>query len=132
VASVLGVEEGVLDDFLRDKNMLLLLDNCEHLLDTCAKAVGLWLGQLGPDTAGYQAILSWRTSRNVEVREQWTGVVRGTQAFLIRVQTLGSAYDRLLSAINTFSSSFTLEVPAPFGASRNDSLFRWGGGGGRS
>jgi predicted ATPase len=48
VASVLGVEEQVLDDSLRDKNMLLLLDNCEHLLDTCAKAVSTWLGQ-APD-----------------------------------------------------------------------------------
>ena len=82
--------------------------------------------QLGPDTSGYQALLSWRTSSNVEVREQWTGVVRGTQAFLIQMQTLRSASDRLLSAINAFSSSFTLEVPAPFGASRNDSLFQWG------
>ena len=83
--------------------------------------------QLGPDTTGYQALLSWGTSSGLEVREQWTGVVRGTQGFLIRVQTLGSEYNPLLSAINAFSSSFTLEVPAPFGASRNDSLFRWGG-----
>ena len=83
--------------------------------------------QMGSETAGYQALLSWRTDTGLEVREQWTGVVRGTQAFLIRVQTLGSEYSRLLSAINAFSSSFTLEVPAPFGASRNDSLFQWGG-----
>ena len=83
--------------------------------------------QLGPDTAGYQALLTWRTSSGLDVREQWTGVVRGTQAFLIRVLTPASGYDASLSAINAFSSSFTLEVPAPFGASRNNSLFRWGG-----
>ena len=41
VASVLGVEEEVLDDSLCDKNMLLLLDNCEHLLDTCGRALTL-------------------------------------------------------------------------------------------
>ena len=45
VASVLGVEEQFLNDFLHDKNTLLLLDNCEHLLDTCAQAVSRWLGQ---------------------------------------------------------------------------------------
>ena len=45
VASILGVQEEVLNDFLNDKNMLLLLDNCEHLLDTCARAVGKWLGK---------------------------------------------------------------------------------------
>ena len=83
--------------------------------------------QLGPDTAGYQALLTWRTDSGVDVREQWTEVVRGTKAFLIRVVTLASGYDPLLSAINAFSSSFTLEVPTPFGASRNNSLFRWGG-----
>ena len=82
---------------------------------------------LGPDTAGYRALLSWRTDTDLEVREQWTGVVRGTQAFLIRVQMLESGYQGLLGAIDAFSSSFTPETPAPFGASRNDSLFRWGG-----
>ena len=83
--------------------------------------------QLGPDTAGYQATLSWSTSQGIEVRERWTGVVRGTQAFLVRVQTLASEYQRLFSAIDGFSSSFTLEVPEPFGASQSDSLFQWGG-----
>ena len=48
VASVLGVEEEALNDSLHDKNLLLLLDNCEHLLDTCAKSVSAWLGQ-APD-----------------------------------------------------------------------------------
>ena len=48
VASVLGVEEAALDDSFHDKNMLLLLDNCEHLSDTCARAVSTWLGQ-APD-----------------------------------------------------------------------------------
>ena len=43
VASVLGVEEQVMNDFLRDKS-LLLLDNCEHLLDNCARSVSTWLG----------------------------------------------------------------------------------------
>jgi predicted ATPase len=45
VASVLGVEEEALNNSLREKNLLLLLDNCEHLLDTCARAVSTWLGQ---------------------------------------------------------------------------------------
>ena len=83
--------------------------------------------QLGPDTGGYQAVFAASTDTGLEMREQWTGVIRGTQAFLIRVATPAAEYDRLASAINAFSSSFTLEVPAPFGASRNDSLFLLGG-----
>ncbi len=47
VASVLGLRaqlgmslNELLVDFLRDKELLLILDNCEHLLDGCAQLVG--------------------------------------------------------------------------------------------
>ena len=37
VASVLEVGEHVLDSYLEDKSLLLILDNCEHLVDSCAQ-----------------------------------------------------------------------------------------------
>jgi predicted ATPase/class 3 adenylate cyclase/Tfp pilus assembly protein PilF len=46
IATVLGLKEEpgtpiarTLTDYLRDKRLLLLLDNCEHLLDACARLV---------------------------------------------------------------------------------------------
>jgi predicted ATPase/class 3 adenylate cyclase len=46
VASVFGVREQLgmaveelLIDFLREKNLLLIVDNCEHLVDTCAQLI---------------------------------------------------------------------------------------------
>ena len=37
VSSVLGVGEEALYDFLEDKSTLLILDNCEHMVDGCAE-----------------------------------------------------------------------------------------------
>ena len=48
VASVFEVAEDGLSDFLRGKSVLIILDNCEHLLDSCAQLVHRLL-QLGPD-----------------------------------------------------------------------------------
>ena len=37
VTSVLGVGEEALYDYLEDKSTLLILDNCEHMIDACAE-----------------------------------------------------------------------------------------------
>ena len=37
VSSVLGVGEEALYDYLEDKSTLLILDNCEHIVDACAE-----------------------------------------------------------------------------------------------
>ena len=37
VSSVLGVGEEALYDYLKDKSLLLILDNCEHMVDGCAE-----------------------------------------------------------------------------------------------
>ena len=37
VTSVLGVGEEALYDYLEDKSTLLILDNCEHMVDACAE-----------------------------------------------------------------------------------------------
>ena len=47
VASALRVVLGALEDFLRDKSLLIILDNCEHLLEACAQVAHEFL-QLGP------------------------------------------------------------------------------------
>jgi predicted ATPase/DNA-binding CsgD family transcriptional regulator len=50
VASTLGVRERprsslteALSDYLRTRNLLLILDNCEHLIDACAELAEEWL-----------------------------------------------------------------------------------------
>jgi non-specific serine/threonine protein kinase len=50
VASTLGVRErpgssltGALSDYLRTRKLLLILDNCEHLIDACAELAEEWL-----------------------------------------------------------------------------------------
>ena len=83
--------------------------------------------ELGAGTSGYRALLARSASDGTEFRESWTGVVRGTQAFLVRVITLQTEYAQLADTVDAFASSFTLEVPAPFGASQADSLFQLGG-----
>ena len=40
VSSVLGVGEEALSDYLEDKSTLLILDNCEHMVDGCAEFAG--------------------------------------------------------------------------------------------
>jgi predicted ATPase/class 3 adenylate cyclase len=54
VASALGVQEepgrrlqATLTESLRDRRLLLLLDNCEHLIATCADLAGTLLAQCG-------------------------------------------------------------------------------------
>jgi predicted ATPase len=50
VGSTLGVRErpgssltGALSDYLRTRKLLLILDNCEHLIDACAELAEAWL-----------------------------------------------------------------------------------------
>ena len=43
VTSVLGVGEEALYDYLEDKSTLLILDNCEHMVDACAEFAGTLL-----------------------------------------------------------------------------------------
>jgi predicted ATPase len=55
MASVLGLKEEpgkpitqTLAEYLRDKQLLILLDNCEHLLDACARIADALLRSCGP------------------------------------------------------------------------------------
>ena len=71
------------------------------------------------------------TSRPTEeggmVVDLWTAVARGSQMFLLRVQTDEADWPTFEEQANAFIESFTLQTPMPFGASREDSLFQWWG-----
>ena len=82
--------------------------------------------QLGKDTSGYFVLLDWAASTGIGIQEHWTGVMRGTQAFLIQVITL-SPGPELLDAIKAFSSSFTLEERDPQAAYGLESLSLYAG-----
>ncbi|MCH8309817.1 MAG: TIR domain-containing protein, partial [Chloroflexi bacterium] len=45
VAQALGVEVEALNETLQSRDMLLMLDNCEHVLNACAQSASTWLGQ---------------------------------------------------------------------------------------
>ncbi|MGE5140501.1 MAG: ATP-binding protein [Rudaea sp.] len=75
VASALGINEEssrpgveVLEDFLRGKNLLLILDNCEHLVEACAQLAdhllracsGLKILASGREPLGIAGELAWR------------------------------------------------------------------------
>lgn len=52
VAQAFGLQElpftplaAMVTDYLRDKQLLLLLDNCEHMIETCARLADDWLHQ---------------------------------------------------------------------------------------
>jgi len=68
VASVLGVSENPdrslensIHDWLRDRELLLVLDNCEHLLDVCARLAHAWLRA----TPGLRVLATSRESLKV-------------------------------------------------------------------
>ena len=69
VATVLGVTEEpgkpitqTLSEHLKDKRLLLLLDNCEHLLDACAKLADTLLRQC-PDVRFWRAAVKRSASQ---------------------------------------------------------------------
>ena len=59
--------------------------------------------------------------------DMWTAVARGSQMFLLRVQTALESWPDIESQGNAFVDSFALQSPMPFGASRDDSLFQYWG-----
>ena len=83
--------------------------------------------RLGTGTEGYQALIDWGPVTGIEIKEQWTGVVRDTQAFLIRVFGPSASFDPLLGTINDFAQSFTLEERQPPEPSPTDTLWLRGG-----
>ncbi len=80
----------------------------------------------GADSGHSVTMASTLESGNV-LFEVWTVVIRGSQVFLLRVQTAEQDWPAVGTQVNAFMDSFALQTPMPFGASRDDSLFlHWG------
>ncbi|MCE2465465.1 MAG: peptide ABC transporter substrate-binding protein [Dehalococcoidia bacterium] len=81
-----------------------------------------------PDSSSaHQTTFGYQGEGGALIQELWRVVVRGSQIFLLRVQAPPDAWESIADQANTFVDSFTLETPAPFGASRDDSLFQYWG-----
>ncbi|MDD9995191.1 MAG: peptide ABC transporter substrate-binding protein, partial [Dehalococcoidia bacterium] len=77
--------------------------------------------------SAHQLFTSNPTQGGGMVVDLWTAVARGSQMFLLRVQTDEADWPTFEEQANAFTDSFRLQTPMPFGASREDSLFQWWG-----
>ena len=78
-------------------------------------------------SSAHQTIFGYEREEGPAIQELWQVVIRGSQIFLLRVQVLQNTWDAVAPQVDTFVDSFVLETPAPFGASRDDSLFQYWG-----
>ncbi len=81
-----------------------------------------------PDSSSaHQTTFGYEGEGGSLVRELWQVIIRGSQIFLLRVQAPQDAWDAIAPQADALVDSFVLETPAPFGASRDDSLFQYWG-----
>ena len=73
---------------------------------------------VGEVTRGYQMVFEWNS--DLGIKEQWTGVIRGAQGYIIRTFGTATDYDRLRDTIDAAVSTFTLLDPDPEQASSDD------------
>ena len=80
----------------------------------------------GADSA-FQSLDSLRLGDGTVITALTTVIVRDSQIFEIHVATLEDLWPRVQERATSFTDSFRLETPSPFGVSREDSLFQlWG------
>ena len=108
------------------------------------RSVESWLDaqltQLGPDithrsgpyslpgaNSAHQSLHDWLLDDGTVITQLSTVIARGSQIFWLRVATIEDFWPRVERQANSFTDSFTLETPMPFGVSRNDSLFQYWG-----
>ena len=77
--------------------------------------------------SAHQLLTSRPTNTNRILTDLWTSIARDSQMFLLRVQTAEADWPDFEAQANAFMDSFTLQSPAPFGASIDDSLFQYWG-----
>ena len=80
----------------------------------------------GADSA-HQSLDDWVLEDGTVITELTTVIARGSQIFWLRVATIEGLWPRVQPQANSFTDSFTVETPMPFGVSRNDSLFQYWG-----
>ncbi len=80
----------------------------------------------GADSA-HRTLMSYPQQDGSVIVDLWAVVVRGSQVFLLRVQTTETLWPEVSTEANAFVDSFVLREPTFFGASRKDSLFQYWG-----
>ncbi len=117
VASVFGLQEQLersiavaLEDYFREKSLLLILDNCEHLLEECAKfaetclkqAAGLRILATSREALSIGGEIAWRLpSLSLPTAEQVTsGQLLDSDAVQLFVDRARTASDRFSATKN--------------------------------
>ena len=77
--------------------------------------------------SGFQSLDSWSLDDGTAITVLTTVIVRGSQIFEIHVGTLEDLWPRVQEKATSFTDSFKLETPSPFGVSTEDSLFQYWG-----
>ena len=77
--------------------------------------------------SAHQLLTSRPSENGSQLVDLWTAVARGSQMFLLRVQTDEQVWSTFETEAHAYMDSFMLHAPMPFGASREDSLFQWWG-----
>ena len=80
----------------------------------------------GADSA-FQSLDRWRLDDGTAITVLTTVIARRSQVFQIHVGTLEDHWPEVQERANSFTDSFTLETPSPFGVSTEDSLFQYWG-----
>ena len=78
-------------------------------------------------SSGHRTLMAYTQQNGTVIVDYWTVVVRGSQVFLLRVQTTEGLWTDVRSKAIAFADSFSLQEPMPFGASPKDSLFQYWG-----
>lgn len=73
---------------------------------------------VGAATPSFQMVFEWNA--DLGIKEQWTGVIRGEQGYIIRAFGTATDYDRLRETLDAIVSTFTLLDPDPEQASSDD------------
>lgn len=77
--------------------------------------------------SGFQSLDSLRLDDGTVITALTTVIIRDSQIFEIHVATLEDLWPRVEEQATSFTDSFRLEAPSPFGVSREDSLFQYWG-----
>jgi len=108
MAQVFGLQEvpfrplvSLVMDYLREKNLLLILDNCEHLIEACARLADDLLHQ----SAGLKILASSRESLGIAGEVSYhvpsLGTTESTQLFAERARSVNSNFS--LTEVNASS-----------------------------
>ncbi len=73
---------------------------------------------LGPGTTGFRTVFEWVGELNI--KEEWTGVLHGRRGFIIRAFGTTTEFDRMRDTIDEIVRTFTVTAPDSTQASSDD------------